>query len=67
MAKMPDISLDMIEINSSEDFTNAVKVLATSLAKNTRTMPKSIHLEWMQERYGGGIIVSVSMNTERGM
>lgn len=67
MGKMPDISLDMIEMYSSEDFTNAVKVLATSLAKNTRTMPKSIHLEWVREYGGGGVVVSVSMNTERGM
>ena len=67
MGKIPEITLDKIEINSSEDFTNAVRDLAESLAKNTRIKVKSITFTWAHITDGSGVILETRMDTERSM
>ena len=67
MAKMPEINLGKLEMQCSEDFTYAVKLLAESLAKNTRTKVSNIRFTWAHTMDGSGIIMETRMDTERGM
>ena len=67
MGKIPEITLDKIEINSSEDFTNAARGLAESLAKNTRIKVKSITFTQAHITDGHGVILEIRMDTERSM